>query len=224
MFYRAIGWAKAMKKTSISLYRQYGSGICIGALLLAFTLSTKAEQFFLADQNQRPAYGQAMARWQLKNLRTTSQGQVTYPKEGTLKRQYELQADAESTSGPTGVPAKARFRLIMDVFSPANDMGGQKKGKYYIQGRWDLLGEGDVQPSADGVLTGKIRGRLQAELAFDPTSENHDWKGIVQIPMFRVRSNDGKPGVRRMRGGGELTFTASDGGTLAFDLKLWPKF
>ena len=224
MFYTAIGWAKDMQKTSISLYRQANPGIWVGALLLVFTHSAQADQFFLEGQYRGAVFEHAMARWQLTNLRTISQGEVTYPREGTLIRQYELQADAASTSASIGVPTKVRFRLLMDVFSPAYDMGGQKQGKYYVQGRWELLGGDDVRQSADGALSGGIQGRVQAELPFDPTSGNRDWKAIVQIPMSRVRSHAGRRGVRPMRGGGELAFTLGDSGTLALDLKLWPKF
>ena len=192
--------------------------------MFIFTLVAHAEQFFWGEQNQRVPYGHTMPNWQLNNLRTISQGETTYPKEGTLTRHYELEADAESTSASDEIPAKASFRLVMDVFSPARDMGGQKKGMHYVLGRWELEGADETQQSADGALTGKIHGRVQAELAFDPTTESGDWTGIVQIPMSRVRSDGGKPGVRPMRGGGELAFAAGDGGTLALNLKLWPKF
>ena len=213
-----------MTNNSISVYWQASPGIWLGTLLLAFTVSAQAEQFFWADQNQHAPYGRTMASWQLNNLQTTSQGHVIDIKEGVLTRQYELQADAESTSESVDVPGKAHFRLLMDVFSPARDMGIQKRGNYYVQGRWELVGEDDQQLSANDALTGKIQGRVQAELTFDPTTENRDWKGIVQIPMSRVRSDVGKPGLRPMRGGGELAVAAADGGTLSLDLKLWPKF
>ena len=198
--------------------------IWFGLLLLAFTFSVQADQFFLSDQSKHTAYGQTMASWQLSNLQTSSQGQTVYVREGALTRQYELQADATPSASSTDAPAKGRFRLVMDVFSPANDMGGQKKGKFYVQGRWTLTGADDPQASADGAFTGDIQGRVQAELTFDPTTENRDWKGTVQIPMTRIRSNGGRPGMRPMRGGGELAIAGEDGGTLALDLKLWPKF
>jgi len=213
-----------MQKTSISLYRQANPGIWVGALLLVFSHSAQADQFFLSDRYRGAVFEHAMARWQLTNLRTISQGEVTYPREGTLIRQYELQADAASILASIGVPTKVRFRLLMDVFSPAYDMGGQKQGKYYVQGRWELLGRDDVRQSADGTLSGRIQGRVQAELAFDPTVENRDWKGNVRISTSRVLSKVGKLGVRLMRAGGELAFTPGDGGTLALDLKLWPRF
>ena len=210
-----------MKK--LSLYWKSRSSIWINGLLLIFAFSAQADQFVLSGQYPGAAYEHTMDTWQLRNLRTISKGQVTYPKEGTLTRQYELQADAESTSGSTGAPLRARFRLLMDVFFPANGTGGQKKGKYYIQGLWELVGESDVLRAVDDALSSKIQGRVQAELAFDPTSVNRGWKGSVRIPISRVRSNDRRLGVRLMRGGGELAFTPGDGGTLAFDLKLWPK-
>ncbi|MEJ2692677.1 MAG: hypothetical protein P8166_06335 [Candidatus Thiodiazotropha sp.] len=213
-----------MTKTMTAIRWQSRPGIWLGSMLLVFTLSAHAEQFFWGDQSQRVAYGYTMANWQLNNVHVASQGQAIYPREGTLTRQYELQADAVSTSASGDVPANARFRLVMDVFSPAHDMGGQKKGQFYVQGLWELQGDEDVVPSADSALTGKIQGRVQSELSFDPTAENRDWKGIVQIPMTRVRSDGGKPGIRPMRGGGELVISAGNSGTLALDLKLWPKF
>ena len=214
-----------MTETTTSLYWQSRSGLWLGAILFAFTLSTQAEQFFWGDQGQSVAYGQTIASWQLNNVHATSQGQVTYAKEGTLTRQYELQADAESTSASGNVPAKANFRLVMDVFSPAHDMGGQKRGQFYVQGLWQLQGDGDLQQLPGDALTGRIQGRVQSELSFDPTVENREWKGIVQIPMSRVRSDSGKPGIRPIRGGGELVLTAGNSsGTLILDLKLWPKF
>jgi len=221
---RLLDGLREMKEIWFSLFSQARLSISTGVLMLVFSFAAQAEQFFLADQHQSVAYGHAMASWKLSNLSSGSQGQVIYIKEGTLTRQYELQADAESTSGASDIPSKARFHLTMDVFSPAQDMGMQKKGKYYVQGLWELTGEEDPQQSVEGALTGTIQGRVQAELTFDPTTEDRDWKGIVQIPMSRVRSDSGKPGVRPMRGGGELAFVANDGGSLALDMKLWPKF
>lgn len=213
-----------MRKQSISFYQSTWAGVLLAALSLVFALTAQAEQFVHGQQGQSKAYGHSMASWTLTNLSTSSRGQVVRIKEGKFTRQYVLQADAESVSDSSEMPVKARFELVMDVFSPFEDMGRQKRGRYYVQGLWELEGDKDDLQASDETLTGKIKGRIQAELNFDPTTKNRDWKGIVQIPMSRVRSDMGRPGVRPMRGGGELTFAEDGTGTLDLNLKLWPKF
>lgn len=159
--------------------------------------------------------------WQLKNLHLAVPGQVMDGEQGRLIRQSIFEGDAESTVA--GMPARARFRMAIDVFAPAQDMGKQKKGKYYVQGVWIIETDGTATSTGAGALTGSVEGRLSATLDFDPIADKRDWTASVHIPLTRVRSDGMQPGVRPVRGGGALAFAAGDAGTLSVDLKLWPK-
>jgi hypothetical protein len=158
-----------------------------------------------SQQTEEAGAGFANERvnWQLSNLHVTSPGQVLEAQEGVLTRQYVLEAEARPAPGNGEV--KALFRLTMDVFTPAEDMPGQTKGQWYVQGRWTL--EPDVRAGSNvqsELLASAISGRAQAALSFDPTARLSDWKASVQIPMGRMRSESARSGVRPVRGGGEV--------------------
>jgi hypothetical protein len=193
-------------------------GVWLGVVLITFSLCVQAQQATGSD-TQRNTFARSMPVWQLSNFRVTDSGLVSYPKEGKFTRQYILQADALSTSGNSDPAQISRFKLTMDVFSPNYDMGLQKQGKFYVQGRWELTGL-----VGQGALTGDLYGRLQAELDFDPSVETRDWKASLQVPMSRANSNGGRLGIRPVRGAGELAFVSADSGELALNMKLWPRF
>ncbi len=192
----------------------------LGAILLMLSLSVGAEQ--VAQVNaQGNSFAYSKPVWELSNFQITSQGQVNNLREGKFTRLYMLEADAMPANGIAGQAEPPRFQLTMDVFSPNYDMGFQKQGKFYVQGRWDLTG----LDSNSGVLSGSIHGRLKAELDFDPTVETGDWKAILQVPMSQTSpTGGGRLGMRPVRGAGELTFASADSAQLALDMKLWPKF
>jgi hypothetical protein len=199
-----------------------GSLAWLSAIVLAWGAAGHASAEEMAGTDDGVAsFTNARTSWQLKNLRLAAPGKVMAGEQGTLTRQSILEGDAESTT--TGVPARARFRMAIDVFTPAQDMGKQKKGKYYVQGVWIIETDGTATSAGAGALTGSVEGRLSATLDFDPVADKRDWTANVHIPLTRVRSDGVRPGVRPVRGGGELAFAAGNAGTLSVDLKLWPK-
>ncbi len=159
--------------------------------------------------------------WQLKNVHATGPGKLTKSREGKLTREYVIEADADA--GLHELFGKAHFRLSLDAFSPAKNMPGQLKGKWYVRGKWTLEPEEQTQGTSESMLTGPLSGRVKATLSFDPTAVKKAWKGKVRIPMTRVRADNGGVGVRPMRGEGEIGFISGNEGSLSVSLKLWPK-
>lgn len=207
-----------MVRTEISFPLHIRLGVWLAVMLFMFSFSAQAEQA-APDAAQRNSFAHSMQVWQLSNFQVTSQGQASYPKEGNFTQRFVLQADALPTSGSINQEESPRFQLTMDVFSPNYDMGFQKQGRYYVQGRWDLTGLVN-----QGSLSGDLHGRLKADLDFDPTVETRDWKASIQVPMSRANANGGKLGIRPVRGAGELAFASDDSGELTLNMKLWPGF
>lgn len=193
--------------------------IVVGVLVCAVALPAWSEE---GGWSRSAAFASTNATWKLTNVLKIGAAQVVQSKEGALKRQYVIGADADA--GSQALFPRAHLRLTLDVFSPAKNMPGQMKGKWYVHGIWTLEPDAQAAVSAEaGALTGPLSGRVQAELPFDPTASNKKWKGTVQIPMIRVRADNVSPGVRPMRGGGEIVFDADGTGSLSVNLKLWPK-
>lgn len=214
-----------MGSFNFGIHRGTFAGRLLGVVALALGLASPAAvaqpQTQPADE-QHAGFANERVSWQLSNVRVASPGQVMEAKEGVMTRQYVLEAEARPAQGNGEV--KALFRLTMDVFSPNEDMPGQAKGQWYVQGRWTL--EPDAQADANTqseLLTSAIGGRAQAALPFDPTTQSSDWQASVQIPMSRMRSERARSGARPIRGGGEVFFAAGGEGRLSVDLKLWPK-
>lgn len=192
-----------------------GKWLAVLALLGVFATSAWAE-------DQRVTFANASVTWKLTSVLKTGAAQVMQSKEGTLKRQYVIGADADA--GTQALFPKAHLRLTIDVFSPVKNMPGQVKGKWYVHGTWTLEPDAQAGASSDaGALTGPLSGRVQAELPFDPTATNKKWKGAVLIPMRRVRADNVSAGVRPLRGEGEIVFDTDGTGSLTVNLKLWPK-
>jgi hypothetical protein len=190
-----------------------------GALVCAVALPAHGEG---GGVSRSVAFGNAGANWKLTNVFKSGSTQGMQSKEGVLKRQFVIGADADA--GAQALFPKARLQLTIDVFAPAKNMAGRVKGKWYVHGTWKLEPvEQAAAVSDEGALTGPLTGRVQAELPFDPTISNKKWKGIVQIPMIRVRADNVSPGVRPLRGGGEIVFDTDGTGSLSVNLKLWPK-
>lgn len=174
------------------------------------------------DISKSTGFTHTQALWSLSNVRMAEPGELLEIAEGTFVRQYVIEAEA-GTNQP-GMAAEADFRLAMDVFAPAEDMGSQKAGHWYVNGRWTLEPRAvKAEAGKPGALTGKMSGYVQADLPFDPTVTEGAWKGVVRIPMTRVRADGGQPGIRPVRGEGELEFDDADAGLLSFDVKVGPK-
>lgn len=201
------------------------AGQLLSVVVLAMGLVSTAVQAQPQEapaEDQRAGFANESVNWQLSKVHMTSPGQVLEAKEGVMTRQYVLEAEARPAKGNEAV--KAVFRLTMDVFSPSEDMPGQAKGQWYVQGRWTLEPDANnASPAQSELLSSPVSGRVQAALPFDPTTQAADWKASVQIPMGRMRAESARSGVRPVRGGGEVFFAAGGEGRLSVDLKLWPK-
>ena len=194
--------------------------LCVLILGLGLSGVVTGEELVFAD-GPRNTFANAQVTWHLQNLRQTRQGQRQRSSNGVLKRQYIF--EAEATPDQLALFPKAHFRLVMDVFSPTEDMPGQSRGNWYVQGVWTVEPDAQaLQAPQQGVLTGTLSGRVQAALTFDPTLTKKTWQGAVRIPMTRVRADNVGTGVRPLRGGGELVFNAGGDGSLSVNLKLWP--
>jgi len=132
----------------------------IAAALIFIGTSTAAAQ----PAPNRPVKPLQTVNWVLTQVQVVNPGQATDTPKGLLIKGYELRAKAQA-QGPARVGA-GDFLLKGTVFSPKQDMGNQKAGKYYLRGPWEITKSGarkSLRQTPDA-----IKGFLRAELTENP--------------------------------------------------------
>jgi hypothetical protein len=128
--------------------------------LIFIGASTVAAQ----PSSNQPVKPQPAAKWVLTQAQVVKPGKSTDTATGLLITGYEMRAKAQA-QGPARVGA-GDFTLRGTIFSPKQDMGDQKAGKYYMRGPWEI-----TQPGARKSLRqtpDSIKGFFQAELTENP--------------------------------------------------------
>jgi len=145
------------------------------------------------EQGVKPASG---FTWRLSNARIVKPGQTMEATEGTIISGYTIRADAQA-EGSAPIP-QGRFTVTLTIFSPRQDMPGQKAGFWYLRGDWSLAGL-DVDPASlkKRHLRDAYHGTLVAELPFNPTVAPGTIEASVKIAPIgpsgtRSRGSKGK--------------------------------
>jgi hypothetical protein len=164
--------------------------------------------------------------WKLNGLHVIQQGQLTKLPEGILLQGHILEAEATSDN-PT-VIADGKLRLELSVFSPKGSQHGQKKGFWYVRGKWSLIDSRAPQaPAGSRILPGVLAGSVLAELPFNPTEASKAWEAHLRLPISTVVSVD--PTLdptqtrHKARGEGELRLNGKAGGSATLSFAMWRK-
>lgn len=161
----------------------------------------------------------ANQRWQLNGARVLDAGRSHELAEGLFHDGYQLEATA--TLLGTGVLSQALFSLSGQAFSPAQTIGAQVAGRWYVRGLWTL-----TEPDAAGQVPavgrhqpGALRGQFSAELPGNPLLSPMDWRAELRVPSGRYTPIDPSQAVQPIRGDGALTMNAALDGVLTLNLR-----
>lgn len=156
---------------------------------------------------------QEMAIWELSKTQVVAPGEEVQMAEGLLIKGIALEAKAKTKSGklPDGV-----FELTFDAFQPAEDMGSQKAGWWYITGNWTITRHGVEKDASKAHSPDSLGGHILTALPFNPMAEPKNWSARAAVPMSSIMGQWGK-------GEGSLTFNAASEGDLFLELTMWPE-
>jgi hypothetical protein len=123
-------------------------------------------------QEGAPAAG--AAGMQFTQFAVESKGVSAKIKEGAITTDMFVRAVAMAPA-KDGTLASAHFLLKLTAFQPAQDMPGQKAGRWYVMGLWTLNSQ--EQPEAQSLVSKRnphaATGYFKAVLSFNP-AENPD--------------------------------------------------
>ena len=107
--------------------------------------------------------------------------------------------------------------LTLNAFLPKQDMTGQKANWWDVRGTWRITKK-DADPETLKVRHNSevIEGFFEAELEFNPTTDQGDWTAKAWLPMSLAARNWAK-------GEGTLTFDGNLEGALFLPLEIWSK-
>ncbi|HET7832271.1 MAG TPA: hypothetical protein VFK88_04830, partial [Gallionella sp.] len=173
------------------------------------------------EAGEAPKYGNAES-WNLTSATVVDKGQTSNI-EGKLVQNFTLEAKATATNQADSLVPAGTFRLVMSAFSPASDQRGQKKGVWYVHGKWTLTDEKAPAAGHAGPQAGVISGQINAELPFNPIATPKDWVGKIRLPIARIVPV-GQTGTMQLSRGGEgtLALDSKREGKLSLNLRLQP--
>ncbi|MHC1742079.1 MAG: hypothetical protein AB9873_03490 [Syntrophobacteraceae bacterium] len=157
---------------------------------------------------------EAMSGWQLTSSRVIHAGQTTQSAEGTLTTGFTVEAAA---SGVGAVPvSQGTFQLTASLFTPREDMPGQKAGMTYVHGNWTIT---DAQASVEARKArhsaSVVKGLLNAELPFNPATQQGSVQARIQLSM--------SPLGKWSRGQGSFTGNEAFAGEISVKLERLPE-
>ncbi len=179
----------------------------------------------MAQEAADSAVHDTATSWNLTAPTVVSKGQTHVSREGEFTRDFILESKATAVDQTGAVVPAGTFKLVLSAFSPAYDQRGQKKGSWYVGGKWFLtdssLAPSDGSPSARH-RAGEMSGQIKAELTFNPFVTQKNWTAKVWLPMTRIAPAAQAASSQPARGEGALTLDDKREGKFSLNLKLWP--
>jgi hypothetical protein len=186
--------------------------IVIGALLITLVSATALAE---ASPSAKKVTTSEEVVWELTKTEVVDPGQTLTSSEGTLITGYVIEAKAKAKNN--NVVPEGQLRLTMSLFSPNEDMLGQKAGLWYVQGKWTITKK-DYDPATVKVRHNPdvMEGDLQTELTFNPRESQQNWSAAARLPMSLAVG-------RWSKGDGSFSFNGQLEGDLFLALELWPE-
>lgn len=179
----------------------------------------------VAQETTESSVHDTSVSWNLTALKVVSKGETQRLREGEFTRDFILESKATAVDSTGAVVPAGTLKLVLSAFSPAYDQRGQKKGSWYVGGKWFLtdstLAPSDGSPSARH-RAGEMSGQIKAELAFNPFVTQKNWTAKVWLPMTRIAPAAQAASSQPARGEGALTLDDKREGKFSLNLKLWP--
>jgi hypothetical protein len=154
--------------------------------------------------------------WVLTQSRVVSPGKTVASREGDLTVGYSIEATATATAADAPVQ-RGILRMTVTAFCPAEDMPGQKAGRWYVRGMWSIADPKiALQTTKMRHSASVIKGDMQAELSFNPAVEKGNVEATVRLPMSPTCG-------RWARGTAIFTGNEKFEGKIEGTLKRWPE-
>lgn len=190
------------------------------ALFAGWPVLALAQQAAFRTQQGRYSSSMSLA---LSGLRVAHAGNLVKGIQGNLRQGYQIEGLARVyQAGEAGAPRQ--LTIVADIFSPAADMPGQRKGRAYFNGQWAMELAAGTQLSPLDELQGRLAGRIRAELPSDPAAGLAAFNGTLDIPMSRLYEGAGSAAFRPVRGSGAMELNPNATGVMSLSLNLWPLF
>ncbi len=174
------------------------------------------------EAGDSPRYENAQS-WNLTSVTVADKGQSVNLAEGKLAQNFTLEAKATATNQTGSLVPAGTFRLVMSSFAPSSDQRGQKKGIWYVHGKWTLTDEKAPQAGHAGPQAGVISGQISAELPFNPVTTSRNWTAKVRLPITKIVPVGQTGTMQLSRGGdGTLELDSKHEGKLSLNLRLQP--
>ncbi|MFN2278607.1 MAG: hypothetical protein ACK2UR_13405 [Candidatus Promineifilaceae bacterium] len=181
-------------------------------LVLVAVVALLAINSILAKE---PVIEQEMVIWEISKAKVVDPGSTVDMAEGQFFTGYTIEAKVKAKNN--NVVPEGDFRLTLDAFSPYEDMGKQKAGRWYVQGHWTITKKNaDEKELKVKHNPNKAEGTLVAELTDIPMTKKGNWTGKAILPMVLAAG-------RWSRGDGTLTFGPNLDGDLFLQLDRWPE-
>lgn len=187
----------------------------IPMIIVAFVLLISVTLLVTTVGAKKTLTNQDMVIWELTKSEVVNPGTLDENAPGYYLTGYTIEAKAKSKGG--NVIPDGNFRATMEIFSPNEDMGSQRKGFWYVTGTWTITKK-NADPESLKVKhnPGKAEGMVFAELPFNPADGVGNWTGKVVLPMALAAGD-------WSRGEGTLTFGENMEGDLFLPLERWPE-
>jgi hypothetical protein len=120
-------------------------------------------------------------QWQVQNTRVVSGGTVVSEVDGTLVAGYVIEGDAVSLEEFAPV-RQGRIVLELRIYSPAQDRGAQRAGRWYISGDWSIT-DPSAGPPPDKARhsSSVVKGTIVGSFAFNPALERRNINARLQM-------------------------------------------
>lgn len=141
----------------------------IVATLLFSTLICPAAE--AAGSKKAELITQSEIGWNITNARVVKVSPTVTSRYGVIVDEYVVSGDATALSAATPLQ-KGKIRFMVNLFSPARDMPGQRAGLWYLQGTWTITAD-DADPELLKIRHNPyvIEGDIKAELANNPLDQ-----------------------------------------------------
>lgn len=158
-------------------------------------------------------------QWTINESRVVSEGHEVVIDEGLMLQDLVIEGLAQALN--TDFLPTAKFKLVLQAFSPAKDIGRQLAGRWYLKGYWTL---NDPLVTTESKArqwntAGALKSHFLAETAHDPRLASTQWRAEFSMLPGRYTPQDSKSPGFSVRGTGALAMNTGFEGTLSLALR-----
>lgn len=154
--------------------------------------------------------------WRITNTSIVKVTPMARFRQGIMVDEYTVAGDATALSPETPLQ-KGKIRIRVNLFSPAQDMPGQKADRWYLQGTWTVTAD-NADPQLLRIKHNPyvVEGDIKADLLDNPAAN-----GAMELPA-QVSITNALAAGRWTNGSGEFAGNGMFEGTLRLEVDTRP--